>query len=113
MAPASKRGLPQACRSYHQGDAPVGTLYEELNCHQAEELAVTLAEHDEAVRVLAFTGAGDKAFASGSDLAEVEHRDTQEGPRAYRARPRGALRAFCPSPPSRPSMASAMAVASR
>lgn len=49
----------------------LGTL-EEL--HQA----VTLAEHDEAVRVLAFTGAGDKAFASGSDLAEVEHRDLKK-----------------------------------
>ena len=45
-----------------------------------EELpqAVTLAEHDDAVRVLAFTGAGDKAFASGSDLAEVEHRDLKK-----------------------------------
>ena len=49
----------------------LGTL-EEL--HQA----VTLAEHDDAVRVLAFTGAGDKAFASGSDLAEVEHRDLKK-----------------------------------
>lgn len=49
----------------------LGTL-EEL--HQA----VTLAEQDEAVRVLAFTGAGDKAFASGSDLAEVEHRDLKK-----------------------------------
>lgn len=49
----------------------LGTL-EEL--HQA----VTLAEHDAAVRVLAFTGAGDKAFASGSDLAEVEHRDLKK-----------------------------------
>jgi enoyl-CoA hydratase len=49
----------------------LGTL-EEL--HQA----VTLAEQDEAVRVLAFTGAGDRAFASGSDLAEVEHRDLKK-----------------------------------
>ena len=49
----------------------LGTL-EEL--HQA----VTLAEHNDAVRVLAFTGAGDKAFASGSDLAEVEHRDLKK-----------------------------------
>jgi len=49
----------------------LGTL-EEL--HQA----VTLAEHEEAVRVLAFTGAGDKAFASGSDLAEVEYRDLKK-----------------------------------
>jgi enoyl-CoA hydratase len=49
----------------------LGTL-EEL--HQA----VTLAEHDDAVRVLAFTGAGDRAFASGSDLAEVEHRDLKK-----------------------------------
>ncbi len=49
----------------------LGTLDE---LHQA----VTLAEQDEAVRVLAFTGAGDRAFASGSDLAEVEFRDLKK-----------------------------------
>ncbi len=37
--------------------------------------AVGLAAVDDAVRVLTITGAGDKAFASGSDLSEVLHRD--------------------------------------
>ncbi|HEY5680357.1 MAG TPA: enoyl-CoA hydratase/isomerase family protein [Pseudomonadales bacterium] len=37
--------------------------------------AVGLAAADDAVRVLTITGAGDKAFASGSDLSEVLHRD--------------------------------------
>ena len=42
-----------------------------------EELhaAVTAAARDEAVRVITITGAGEKAFASGSDLDEVLHRD--------------------------------------
>ena len=40
--------------------------------------AVTRAADDEAVRVITITGAGDKAFASGSDLAEVEHRDLKK-----------------------------------
>ena len=37
--------------------------------------AIGAAAADEAVRVLAITGAGDKAFAAGSDLSEVVHRD--------------------------------------
>src|SRR5262245_46580739 len=37
--------------------------------------AVAQAAADTAVRVIAVTGAGDRAFASGSDLAEVLHRD--------------------------------------
>ncbi len=37
--------------------------------------AIERAARDEAVRVIAITGAGDKAFASGSDLEEVERRD--------------------------------------
>ena len=37
--------------------------------------AVDLAARDEAVRVIAITGAGGKAFASGSDLSEVKDRD--------------------------------------
>ncbi len=37
--------------------------------------AVGLAAEDEAVRVITITGAGEKSFASGSDLAEVLHRD--------------------------------------
>jgi enoyl-CoA hydratase len=38
-------------------------------------VAIAAAADDPAVRVLAITGAGDKAFAAGSDLAEVVHRD--------------------------------------
>ena len=42
-----------------------------------EELhgAVRLAATDDDVRVIAITGAGGRAFASGSDLSEVLHRD--------------------------------------
>ncbi|MFW6093351.1 MAG: enoyl-CoA hydratase/isomerase family protein [Pseudomonadota bacterium] len=37
--------------------------------------AVARAASDDAVRVITITGAGDRAFASGSDLSEVLHRD--------------------------------------
>jgi enoyl-CoA hydratase len=37
--------------------------------------AVDAAADDDAVRVLTITGAGGKAFAAGSDLSEVIHRD--------------------------------------
>jgi enoyl-CoA hydratase/carnithine racemase len=40
--------------------------------------AVNVAAADPAVRVIAITGAGDKAFASGSDLSEVLHRDFEK-----------------------------------
>jgi enoyl-CoA hydratase len=40
--------------------------------------AVAVAAADERVRVIAITGAGDKSFASGSDLTEVLHRDLQK-----------------------------------
>jgi len=42
------------------------------------QTAVAEAGRAESVRVIAITGAGDKAFASGSDLAEVEHRDLNQ-----------------------------------
>ena len=37
--------------------------------------AARVAAQDDAVRVITITGAGDRAFASGSDLSEVLHRD--------------------------------------
>ncbi len=37
--------------------------------------AFTLAEKNPKVRVVGITGSGEKSFASGSDLSEVEHRD--------------------------------------
>lgn len=40
--------------------------------------ALDLAEADTQVRVIVFTGAGDKAFAAGSDLAEVADRDLKK-----------------------------------
>ena len=40
--------------------------------------AASLAANDETVRVITFTGAGDRAFASGSDLSEVLHRDLRK-----------------------------------
>jgi enoyl-CoA hydratase len=43
------------------------------------QTAVTLAANDETVRAIAITGAGGRAFASGSDLNEVADRDLREG----------------------------------
>jgi enoyl-CoA hydratase len=40
--------------------------------------AVDAAQIDEQVRVIGITGAGDKAFAAGSDLAEVKERDLKK-----------------------------------
>ncbi|MDA1076688.1 MAG: enoyl-CoA hydratase/isomerase family protein [Proteobacteria bacterium] len=40
--------------------------------------AVSAAAADDAVRVITLTGAGGKAFASGSDLNEVLHRDLKK-----------------------------------
>jgi enoyl-CoA hydratase len=40
--------------------------------------AFSQAEADHAVRVIGLTGSGKKAFASGSDLSEVEHRDIRK-----------------------------------
>ena len=40
--------------------------------------AVASAAEEDAVRVITITGAGDRAFASGSDLEEVLHRDLKK-----------------------------------
>jgi len=40
--------------------------------------ALDKAEADKTVRVIVFTGAGDKAFAAGSDLSEVVDRDLKK-----------------------------------
>ena len=42
------------------------------------QVSVNLAEKDESIRVIAITGAGGKAFASGSDLKEVAQRDLKK-----------------------------------
>ena len=48
-----------------------------ISLQTLEELqaCVATAAADDDVRVIAITGAGEKAFASGSDLSEVLHRD--------------------------------------
>jgi len=40
--------------------------------------AAAVAAADDEVRVITFTGAGDRSFASGSDLEEVLHRDLKK-----------------------------------
>lgn len=40
--------------------------------------AIAAAGEDESVRVIAITGAGEKSFASGSDLSEVQRRDLRK-----------------------------------
>lgn len=42
------------------------------------QLAVAQATTQDSIRVIAITGAGGKAFASGSDLSEVAHRDLKK-----------------------------------
>ena len=51
-----------------------------ISLQTLEELqaSVDLAGKDESIRVIAITGAGGKAFASGSDLAEVAQRDLKK-----------------------------------
>lgn len=58
-------------RAHKHNAISLGTL-DELHA------AVTMAADDPDVRVITITGAGEKAFASGSDLSEVEHRDLRK-----------------------------------
>jgi enoyl-CoA hydratase len=52
-----------------------------LNARVVEELATVLREvrHDPAVRVLIVTGAGDRAFVAGADIAAMSQMSTVEG----------------------------------
>lgn len=43
------------------------------------QTAVATASDDDQIRVICITGAGSKAFAAGSDLSEVAHRDLKQG----------------------------------
>lgn len=49
-----------------------------LQTLQELQASVDMAEKDESIRVIAITGAGGKAFASGSDLNEVAQRDLKK-----------------------------------
>lgn len=68
----------------YEVDAPLALItinraekHNAISLKTLEELqaCATLAAEDDTVRVIAITGAGDRAFASGSDLSEVLHRD--------------------------------------
>ena len=52
-----------------------------LNAKTIEELHETLleAENDNQVKVLILTGAGDKAFVAGADIAEFANFSVQQG----------------------------------
>lgn len=71
---------------YEQRDAMALLTINRAEKHNAISLAtldelqqaVARADADESVRVVTITGAGEKAFASGSDLAEVINRDLKK-----------------------------------
>ena len=74
------------CISYETND-PLALItinrpekHNAISLQTLEELqaSVNLAEKDESIRVIAITGAGGKAFASGSDLKEVAQRDLKK-----------------------------------
>lgn len=71
----------------YRADAPLALITinrpEKLNAISLATLAelqdaVTVAANADDVRVIAITGAGGRAFAAGSDLAEVERRDLKK-----------------------------------
>lgn len=68
----------------YEVDGPLAVLtinrpakHNAISLHTLEELqqAVRIAESNDEIKVLSITGAGNRAFASGSDLSEVVDRD--------------------------------------
>lgn len=78
---------PSFINILYQADYPLALItinrpkkHNAISLQTLEELhqAVTLAEEDDGVRVIAITGAGGKAFAAGSDLNEVAERNLRK-----------------------------------
>lgn len=85
--PATPAKATQYDHILYQVDAPLALITinrpEKMNAISLATLAelqatVKAATLDDHVRVICITGAGGKAFAAGSDLAEVEHRNLKK-----------------------------------
>ena len=60
-----------------------------LNTQTLDELrrAVLELQHDDTVRAVIMTGAGEKSFVAGADINELAVHDADRRPRARHARP--------------------------